>query len=77
MDLLKCLHEIGCPWGQSTCRKAAEGGHLDVLKYARAYRCPMDRRFCQSIAEARGHHKVAEWLEHHCLKQTRFVEALL
>ena len=32
--MLKYAHENGCPWNEGTCSKAAEGGHLEVLKYA-------------------------------------------
>ena len=40
MDVLKYLHENGCPWDKWTCCDAAERGHLDVLKYAHENGCP-------------------------------------
>jgi hypothetical protein len=36
----------GCPWDERTCRFAAEGGHLDILKWARKNGCPWDFRTC-------------------------------
>ena len=30
----------GCPWNKCTCEAAAEGGHLDVLKWSTANGCP-------------------------------------
>ena len=42
LEVLKYLHENGCPWDEKTCEAAAVGGdyHLDVLEYARANGCP-------------------------------------
>ena len=31
-----------CPWDVSTCASAAEGGHLDILKWLRENDCPWD-----------------------------------
>jgi hypothetical protein len=36
---LKLLRAGGCPWDEGTCWAAAEGGHLEVLKWARANGC--------------------------------------
>ena len=33
LDVLKYLHENGCPWDEWTCAGAAVGGHLELLKY--------------------------------------------
>ena len=46
LEVLKYLHENGCPWGEYTCRSAAEGGHLEVLKYAHENGCPWDEGTC-------------------------------
>jgi len=39
---------------------AAEGGHLEVLKWARENGCPWDRRTTE-CANAGGHSDVLEW----------------
>jgi len=39
---------------ESTCEIAAEGGHLEVLRWAREYGCPWDTRTC-AAAEESGH----------------------
>ena len=36
VEFLTFLHEnVGCPWDEETCRKAAANGHRECLKYAR------------------------------------------
>ena len=54
LDVLKCLHEDGCPWDAWTCRMAAEGGHFDMLKYAHENGCPWDEYTCECAAKG-GH----------------------
>ena len=46
LELLKVLHEKGCPWNEDTCRCAAENGHIECLKYARENGCPWDEWTC-------------------------------
>ena len=50
LDVLKYLHENGCPWDKSTCERAAIGGHLNVLKYAHENGCPWDEETCRNAA---------------------------
>jgi len=43
----------GCPWQlATTCETLAQGGHLEVLKWARAreHGCPWDEKSCESAA---------------------------
>ena len=40
--------------------RAAEGGHLEVLKWARANKCPWDEWTCK-LAAAGGHLEVLKW----------------
>ena len=54
LELLKFLHENGCPWDEKTCSKAALNGHLECLKYARENRCDWDEMTCEAAAE-NGH----------------------
>ena len=42
VELLKVLHEKGCPWDIWTCYEAAKYGHLECLKYAHENGCPWD-----------------------------------
>ena len=44
LEVLKWLHNTGCPWDSWTCAAAAYGGHLDVLQWAREHGCPWDER---------------------------------
>jgi hypothetical protein len=37
----------------ATCASAAEGGHLDVLKWARENGCPWDEETCDERGEGR------------------------
>ena len=41
-------------------RGAAEGGHLEVLQWARANGCPWDEKTCWRAAEG-GHLEVLQW----------------
>jgi len=51
---------------QSTCAFAAEGGHLETLKWARKHRCPWDEETCERAAE-QGELEVLSWaIEHEC-----------
>jgi len=45
---------------KDTCIIAADNGHLDVLKWARANGCPWDSFYCSS-AERNGHLDVLTW----------------
>ena len=45
----------------STSEKAAEGGHLHVLKWLRANGCPWDEMACVGTAKG-GHLEVLKWL---------------
>ena len=52
--------ENGCPWNEKTCADAAEGGHLDVLKYLHENGCPWNEKTCESAAEY-GHLDVLKY----------------
>ena len=54
LELLKILHEKGCPWDVRTCKWAAYNGHLECLKYAHENGCPWDEETCSEAAE-NGH----------------------
>ena len=41
-----------CPWGVDTCALAAEGGHLEVLIWARENNCPWDENTLKRAAES-------------------------
>ena len=38
--MVQWAREKGCEWDEETCEYAAEGGHLEVLRWARANGCP-------------------------------------
>ena len=50
LDLVKYLHENGCPWDKYTCSSAAFYGSIDILKYARENGCPWDTKTCEYAA---------------------------
>jgi len=54
------------PWDLCTTTKAASGGHLEVLRWAREHGCPWNEGTCSSAADG-GHLEVLRWArEHHC-----------
>ncbi len=55
MEIVKYLHENGCPWDSGTCKCAAKLGHLDILNILKtksdAYKnTPMKRRMLEDEA---------------------------
>ncbi|WZN65876.1 putative ankyrin repeat protein [Chloropicon roscoffensis] len=48
-------------WDEETCRCAAHGGHLEVIKWLRAKGCPWDKSASNSAAEG-GHLEVLQWM---------------
>ena len=54
LELLKVLHENGCPWDETTCSEAALNGHLECLKYAHENGCLWSTSTCSSAAR-NGH----------------------
>ena len=58
---------LDCPWDASEmCEYAAEGGHLQVLMWAREQGWPWNSRVCHRAAGA-GHLQVLRWArEHDC-----------
>ena len=57
LESLTCLRANECPWGESTCMWAAEGGHLEVLQWAHENGCPWDESTCEYAAKY-GHLEV-------------------
>ena len=61
LDMLKYLHENGCPWDQQSCQRAAFNGHLDVLKYLHENGCDWNQSVCCAAAIG-GHLDVIKYL---------------
>ena len=55
--MLKWARENDCPWDEETCAKAAKGGYLEVLKWARE-RVPGNGR---AVGDDGGHLEVLKW----------------
>ena len=55
-EVLKFLHQNGCPWNKETCEYAAFELHLEVLKYAHTHGCPWDDETCEAACSG-GHLK--------------------
>ena len=51
---------LDLPLDRFTCSSAAEGGHLEVLQWARANDCPWDGWTC-AYAASGGHLEVLQW----------------
>ena len=51
LDLLKFLHENGCPWDEFTCSEAAIKGRLECLQYLHENGCPWNERTCSRAAQ--------------------------
>jgi len=60
-ELLKWLHENGCPWNEASCNYAAENGRLDILKYLRENDCPWCE-YTWEFAIVGGHLDVLKWI---------------
>jgi len=55
-------------WNATTCARAAQGGHLEVLKWARLHGCPWHTELMCRAAAAGGHLAVLQWVrEQGCL----------
>ena len=61
LEVLKWLHNTGCPIGTITCRAAAEGGQLEVLKWLHSTGCPLDSNTSYAAAEWE-HLELLKWL---------------
>ncbi|KAG5180090.1 hypothetical protein JKP88DRAFT_349675 [Tribonema minus] len=63
-DVIAWLREAGFGWGSDVCTRAAERGHLNVLKWLRDTRCPAWESAGQELCVAATHGtvEVLEWL---------------
>jgi hypothetical protein len=59
LDILEYARDIGC-WGPETCAITAKHGHLELLQWLKAQRCPWNRQTCVFAAE-NGHLEVLQW----------------
>ena len=60
LEVLQWARQNGCPWKESTCYRAAEGGHLEVLQWAHQNGCPWNEGTCEAAAK-KGHLEVLKW----------------
>ena len=51
------------PVGQKECACAAVGGHLEVLRWARAHGCEWDAAHVRARAAQDAHGEVLRWLD--------------
>jgi len=75
VERLALAREIGCPWGLpdwrgwwwlNPCALTAEGGHLEVLRWARQRGCQWDESTCFAAAMG-GQLNMLKWArQHHC-----------
>jgi hypothetical protein len=65
-SLVACERDaFACIRGVRTCSAAAEGGHLEVLQWARAHDCPWNEARVREYAAAGGHVDMLGWLDEH------------
>lgn len=58
--------ENGCEWDTRVCEYAARGGHLELIKWARAHDAPWDIN-ASHAAYSNQHQEVLAWiLDHGC-----------
>ena len=69
---------VGSPWDTATCTRAAKGGHLDVLQWARSNGCPWDEDTCAFAARCGkldvlqwAHANGCEWIWDRCEAQAK------
>ena len=62
LEVLKWLHNTGCPCDTYTCRAAASGGYLEVLNWLHNQGCPWDEWNVCHAAAAGGNLEVLTWL---------------
>jgi hypothetical protein len=56
--------EHGVPWGKSTTKAAARGGHLEVLQHCVQQGCPIDRKACTYAARGKPQYAaIRDWLK--------------
>ncbi|KAL6075282.1 Ankyrin repeat domain containing protein [Balamuthia mandrillaris] len=60
LEMLKWLHEQGCPWDASTFDRAAVSGDLEVAKWMHAQGCPWEASTCNTAAKE-GHLDFLKW----------------
>ena len=60
LQLVQHLYNAGYQINQTTCEAAALGGHLDILKWARANGCPWSEETCEEAAWG-GHLETLQW----------------
>jgi len=49
--------EHHCPWNEETCSRAAEYGHLEVLKWAIEHGCPGGEEYEYLLKRTLNHHR--------------------
>lgn len=60
--MLEWARVQGCPWSETTCERAAAGGHIEVLEWARANGCLLDE-FTSKIAAGVRNMEDLEWVK--------------
>jgi hypothetical protein len=61
LEVLRYLHEQGCPWHYDTCGVAAASGDLEQLKWLHEHGAPLDEETAE-IAASGGSVVIFEWL---------------
>lgn len=62
IDILKCLHNLGCECNKWTAAFAAYGGHLSALQWLIENGCLWDD-FVEIYARQKGHDEILKWFE--------------
>ena len=65
------MRENDCPWDEDTCTDAAQGGHLEVLKWSRENGCPWNIVVVRAHATKGCHLEMVKWLRSMMLEEAR------
>lgn len=49
-----------CPWTEETCSQAVQGGHVEILQWAREHGCKWDQS-CYLLASSHGRLALLKW----------------
>jgi hypothetical protein len=78
LEVVKYLHERGCPLLEDMCRKAAGSGNLNVLRYLRQHGCGWNIEWCAESAVQHGRLNVLKYIcEYVCAQKPARLRSVL
>jgi hypothetical protein len=67
LEILQCLHEKRCPWGNDceACAFAAGNGHFEILQWLHEQGFPLNISKTAALAAKGNHLEILKWLHEH------------